>query len=69
MACVSSVAGRHHLLCIYLNIPVCEAGEMGIGGKVWRCRVVPVAVSIVETLFNKMDMKAQKRQEFLLILR
>jgi len=35
MACVSSVAEQYHLqsLCIYLNIPVCEAGEMGIRGE------------------------------------
>ena len=43
MACVSSVVERHqhHLqsLCIYLNIPVCKAGEMGIGeGMAPSCR-------------------------------
>ncbi|MCW3132413.1 MAG: hypothetical protein N2V73_06835 [Candidatus Methanospirare jalkutatii] len=42
---------------------------MGIRGEVWRRRVVLVAVSIVETLFNRMNIKAQKLQEFLPILR
>ncbi|MCU4140587.1 MAG: hypothetical protein MW690_001062 [Methanophagales archaeon] len=41
---------------------------MGIRGEGMAPSCRAVAVSIVETLFNRMDIKAQKRQEFILML-